>query len=138
MQIQARLIARAVACALGVVAAPALAQQAQKVEKIEVTGSNIKRLEGETALPVQVVTRADIEKTGATTVEQYLQTLSVALSNNNNVAANNSPLFSAAQPTPFSTRSSARRASVNSKRTPFAPANTAGSMRVTFTAPSFA
>jgi iron complex outermembrane receptor protein len=37
---------------------PAMAQQtAQKIEKIEVTGSNIKRIEGETALPVTVITR---------------------------------------------------------------------------------
>jgi iron complex outermembrane receptor protein len=35
----------------------ALAQQAQKVEKIEVTGSNIQRIEGETALPVNAAYR---------------------------------------------------------------------------------
>ena len=38
-------------------AGPASAQQAQKVEKIEVTGSNIKRVEGESALPVTVRSR---------------------------------------------------------------------------------
>src|SRR5215211_4764317 len=90
MHTESRLLARAVACALGIIAAPTLAQQAQKVEKIEVTGSNIKRLEGETALPVQIITREEIEKTGATTAEQFLQTLSVAMSNNNNTAATNS------------------------------------------------
>ena len=35
----------------------ALAQQAQRAERIEVTGSNIKRVEGETALPVAGDTR---------------------------------------------------------------------------------
>ena len=38
-----------------------LGQQTQKIEKIEVTGSNIKRIEGETALPVTVITRQDID-----------------------------------------------------------------------------
>ena len=94
MDRHSRKLARAVACALGAgiafTALPGFAQQAQKVEKIEVTGSNIKRLEGETALPVQIITREEIEKTGATTAEQFLQTLSVAMSNNNNVAATNS------------------------------------------------
>ena len=89
-----RKLARAVACACGsaaLAATPqAFAQQAQKVEKIEVTGSNIKRIEGETALPVQIITREEIDKTGALTTEQFLQTLSVAVSNNNNVAATNS------------------------------------------------
>ena len=89
-----RTLSRAVACALGAGMSlglvPAWAQQAQKVEKIEVTGSNIKRIEGETALPVQIVTREEIEKTGAITTEQFLQTLSVAVSNNNNTAATNS------------------------------------------------
>jgi len=52
---------------------PALAQQAQKIEKIEVTGSNIKRIEGETALPVTVISRQDIERMGAVTTEDILK-----------------------------------------------------------------
>jgi len=39
------------------VALPAGAQQARKVEKIEVTGSNIKRVDTEGPAPVQVITR---------------------------------------------------------------------------------
>ena len=35
---------------------------AQKIEKIEVTGSSIKKIEGEAALPVQVITRDEIER----------------------------------------------------------------------------
>ena len=45
----------------GVFAPEAMAQteqQAQKVEKIEVTGSSIRRVEGEGALPVTVISRA--------------------------------------------------------------------------------
>ena len=49
---------------------PALAQQR---EKIEVTGSNIKRIEGETALPVTIITRGDIERMGATSTEDILK-----------------------------------------------------------------
>ena len=44
--------------------------------KVEVTGSNIKRVEGEGALPVQVITREEIDKSGATNVEELLQTIS--------------------------------------------------------------
>jgi iron complex outermembrane receptor protein len=55
-------------------------QQPQQLMRVEVTGSSIKRIEGETALPVQVITRRDIERTGATTVEQLLQTVTAASS----------------------------------------------------------
>jgi iron complex outermembrane receptor protein len=57
---------------------PALAQQT--LEKVEITGSSIKRIEAETALPVQVINREAIEKTGAVTVEQLMQTISAAAS----------------------------------------------------------
>ena len=63
----------------------ALAQE--KVERVEITGSNIKRIAGETALPVQIITREDIERTGATTVEQYINSVGVALQGNNNTVA---------------------------------------------------
>ncbi len=49
---------------------------AQKVEKIEVTGSSIKRIEGEGSLPVTVFTKADIERSGATTPMELLQLVS--------------------------------------------------------------
>ena len=42
-------------------ATPALAQQTQR---IEITGSSIKRVQAEGALPVQVIRAADIEKQG--------------------------------------------------------------------------
>ncbi|HTS86000.1 MAG TPA: TonB-dependent receptor, partial [Usitatibacter sp.] len=68
----------AVASALGAgiafsMANPVLAQQAAPRERIEVTGSNIKRIEGETALPVTVITRADIEKMGAQSTEDIVR-----------------------------------------------------------------
>src|SRR5256714_4232618 len=48
----------------------------QQLERVEITGSSIKRIDAETALPVQVLTRDDIQKTGVTNVEQLLQTVS--------------------------------------------------------------
>ncbi|RQP23449.1 TonB-dependent receptor [Piscinibacter terrae] len=57
---------------------PALAQQ--QLEKVEITGSSIKRIDAESAVPVQVLTRDDIQRTGATTVEQLLQTVSAVTS----------------------------------------------------------
>ena len=63
-----------VGIAATVVSAPASAQQtAQTKERIEVTGSNIKRVEGETALPVTVITRDEIQNSGATTVQDLLE-----------------------------------------------------------------
>jgi len=44
--------------------------------KIEVTGSNIKRIEGETGLPIQVITREDIDRTGSTSTLELLSYVS--------------------------------------------------------------
>jgi len=51
----------------GLLAFPAAAQEAGPMQRVEITGSSIKRLNAETALPVQLITRADIEKSGTTT-----------------------------------------------------------------------
>jgi iron complex outermembrane recepter protein len=48
-----------------------------KVERVEVTGSNIRRAQSETASPVQVISRDDLEKSGKATVADYLQTLAI-------------------------------------------------------------
>ncbi|MDQ3027372.1 MAG: TonB-dependent receptor, partial [Pseudomonadota bacterium] len=65
---------------LSVASGGALAQQAQRIEKIEVTGSNIKRVEGEGPSAIVVITREDIEKSGATNAYELM----------NLVGANNS------------------------------------------------
>ena len=64
--------------------APASSQQ---LERVEITGSSIKRIDAETALPVQVITREQIQKTGATNVEQLLQTISAVSSSGGLTAA---------------------------------------------------
>jgi iron complex outermembrane receptor protein len=56
-------------------AATGVQAQTQSVEKIEVTGSNIKRAESEGALPVLTITREQIENLGVTNIEQLLQTV---------------------------------------------------------------
>ncbi|MEW9898341.1 TonB-dependent receptor [Chitinivorax sp. PXF-14] len=47
----------------------------QKAERIEVTGSSIKRVAKEGALPVTVVRKEDIARTGATNVEELVQSI---------------------------------------------------------------
>ena len=57
-------------------AGPALAQSTstpERLERVEVTGSSIKRIVGETALPVQILTREDIQRSGVTSTEQLLK-----------------------------------------------------------------
>jgi len=54
---------------------PAMAQQ--PAERVTITGSNISRVQTETASPVITVSREAIEASGKTTIAQYLQTLSV-------------------------------------------------------------
>lgn len=49
---------------LALAASSALAQEAQKLERIEITGSSIRRVDAESALPVSVISRADIDRTG--------------------------------------------------------------------------
>ncbi len=80
MKLRISPIARSVALAFGgmAVALPAsqvLAQQQQQLERVEITGSRIKRIEAETAAPVQVLTRDDIERTGKQSVQEVLRSI---------------------------------------------------------------
>jgi iron complex outermembrane recepter protein len=66
---------QAIAAAIisGAFAAPAtFAQDAQPVQRVEITGSNIKRLDVETSSPVQVITREEIKRTGASSIKELL------------------------------------------------------------------
>ncbi len=62
--------------AVGLLAIALQATAQTAPQRVEVTGSSIKRLDGETALPVQVIKREDIERTGVTTAAELLKTLS--------------------------------------------------------------
>jgi iron complex outermembrane receptor protein len=76
---------RATALALAGLAAQAAQAQStpelQRLERVEVTGSSIKRIEGETALPVQVIRREDIDKSGVTTAAELLKNISASAAN---------------------------------------------------------
>ncbi|MFZ9347183.1 MAG: TonB-dependent receptor plug domain-containing protein, partial [Arenimonas sp.] len=49
--------------------------EAKTLDRVEVTGSRIKRVDAETTQPVAVVTRADIEKSGLTNVFDILNNI---------------------------------------------------------------
>jgi len=63
----------AVLVALGIMS---LNAQAQTMQRVEITGSSIKRIEGEAALPVEIIKREDIDKSGVTTAAELLQKIS--------------------------------------------------------------
>jgi iron complex outermembrane recepter protein len=58
----------------GLSSAPAFAQTTT-LERVEITGSSVRRIDAETALPVTVIKREQIEKSGATTTTDLLQKL---------------------------------------------------------------
>jgi iron complex outermembrane receptor protein len=68
-------------------AAPAKADP-PKTEKIEVTGSSIKRVQAEGATPLQVITREEIEREGITSAEQLVMMLSANGSGADNMSSN--------------------------------------------------
>jgi len=58
---------------LGLGSSPVFGQQT--LERVEITGSSVRRIDAETALPVQVLKREDIQRSGATSVVDLLQKL---------------------------------------------------------------
>lgn len=85
---QLKPIAHALA-AVGLVslASAAFAQSAAE-QKVEITGSSIKRLASEGALPVQVITRQDIERQGISSAESLIMTLTANGNGLDNLASN--------------------------------------------------
>lgn len=77
LNIKPSRISRALLVA-GIVAIPtlALAQETNNVERIEITGSKIKRTDIESASPVSIITAADISMSGISNVENLLQEMS--------------------------------------------------------------
>lgn len=77
------LLARSALIACGTTAAvmamqPAVAQEAvQQLQKVQITGSSIKRIAAEAALPVQTFSQDDIKRTGVTSVTDFVQQLPV-------------------------------------------------------------
>ena len=79
-----RPCAQAAALAVSLFTSQAVLAQAEtgKLDRVEITGSSIKRVDAETALPVQVIKREDIDKSGVTTAAEILK----------NITANTAPL----------------------------------------------
>jgi iron complex outermembrane receptor protein len=57
---------------------PVLAQEAAQLDRVEITGSAIRRIDAESAVPVTIVKIEDLKKQGVTTVEQVVNALSSA------------------------------------------------------------
>jgi len=75
---------------IGVVS-PAVAQQLQQntpMARVEVTGSSIKRIAKEGALPVEVISRKQLEEQGIVTAEQLIATLNINGNGSDNLASN--------------------------------------------------
>lgn len=53
----------------------AWAQEGDKMQRVEVTGSSVKRADSETALPVQMISKQDIQRIGATSTESLLASI---------------------------------------------------------------
>ncbi len=68
--------------------APAKPEEAAKLEKFVVTGSMIKRIEGEGALPLQTITPMEMEQRGIASAEQMIMELNINGNGLDNLASN--------------------------------------------------
>lgn len=64
-------------CAVAIAADEPSKTPTPKVEKIEVTGSNIKRTDRETVAPVTIITREAIERSGKATIAEVLRDMPI-------------------------------------------------------------
>ena len=69
-------------------AAPAKPDDTAKLEKSVVTGSSIKRPEGEGALPLQIITSQQLEEVGVDSTEQMIMALNINGNGLDNLASN--------------------------------------------------
>ncbi len=84
-------VARAVLIGLlggGIVGAAPSAFAQQQLQRVEITGSSIKRIAGEGPLPVEVITRADIERRGVASTNDLIRSLSYMSSFNDELTSN--------------------------------------------------
>jgi iron complex outermembrane receptor protein len=94
-----RLVAQLAVLGLGAHLGSALAQSDEgstKLERVEVTGSSIKRLADEGALPVQTIRASDLVRLGVSTAEQLMAQLSANGNGIDNLATNQGGDFTAA------------------------------------------
>ncbi len=79
------------AAAALVAAGLALPAFAQETQRIEITGSSIKRLDAEGPAPVEVYTRKDIARTGATSVAELVKSIAALDIDDQGELTSNSP-----------------------------------------------
>ncbi len=60
----------------------------QKLDRVEITGSSIKRIASEGALPIQVITSEDLQRLGIVNAEQLIMSLNVNGNGLDNLASN--------------------------------------------------
>ncbi len=73
------------------IAGPALAQVAEPpaaMQRVEITGSSIKRIAKEGALPVEIISKKQLEEQGIVSAEQLIATLNVNGNGSDNLASN--------------------------------------------------
>jgi iron complex outermembrane recepter protein len=81
-----KMIVRAIAL-LGV-ATPVWAQQGNTLERVEITGSSIKRVQTEGATPVQTITRQEIDRAGIISAEQLVSRITANGTGADNLSSN--------------------------------------------------
>jgi iron complex outermembrane receptor protein len=72
----------------GVAFAQTAPAPASTLQKVEITGSSIKRVAGESAVPVQVISRQDLVAQGITSAEQLISVISANGNGLDNLASN--------------------------------------------------
>ena len=93
MAFQFKALQSALLCAFGAgllaAAAPAFAQtNPERLERVEVTGSNIKRTDTEGVSPVEIITREEIQRTGKPNIAEVLRNLPINSGSYNEQASN--------------------------------------------------
>jgi iron complex outermembrane receptor protein len=73
-------------------AAPATIKTTDKTPRVEITGSNIKRIDTETASPVQIISRTEIERSGASSLSDVIR--AVAANNTGSLSGTDFNSFS--------------------------------------------
>ena len=72
------------------VSGSAFAQDAPSMQRVEIIGSSIKRVDAESDAPITTLSREDIAKTGATSVEELLRSVTASQSSGSTAASSSS------------------------------------------------
>ncbi|MFZ6743390.1 TonB-dependent receptor domain-containing protein [Undibacterium sp. JH2W] len=84
----ARCIALTGISAVSSSAVQAQEQTTQAPQRVEITGSSIKRIASEAALPIEIITRKQLEAAGIVTAEQFIANLNINGNGSDNLASN--------------------------------------------------